>query len=40
MTKCFQAVHIRPMIFHSVLAHGESDLEHIMFQGIKYLEVP
>lgn len=37
MTKCFQAVHLLSMNFHSVLVHGESDLEHIMLQGIKYL---
>lgn len=37
MTKCFQAVHLLSMNIHSVIVHGESDLEHIMLQGMKFL---
>lgn len=37
MTKCFQAVHLPSMDFNSVLVHGESDLKHVMLQGMKYL---
>lgn len=35
--QCFQAVHLLSVNFHSVSVHGESDLEHIVLQGMKYL---